>query len=105
MIFRAGGKSNNVGFFPHRMANPHGEFQKMTSHRWAFPCIGACFATRACWVQPRFVQANEKDTQRPNLDKKCVAENISEARLERMTGRPIYIAYSSGQGLKLTWLK
>ena len=44
VICRAGRKSNNVRFFPHRMAKTHGEFQKKTSHRWAFPCIAACFA-------------------------------------------------------------
>ena len=44
VICRAGRKSNNVRFFPHRMAKTHGEFQKMTSHRWAFPCIAACFS-------------------------------------------------------------
>ena len=33
-------------------------------------------AHRACSVEPRFVQPNGKDTQRPNLDKKCVAENF-----------------------------
>ena len=33
-------------------------------------------AHMACSVEPWFVQPNEKDTQRPNLDKKCVAENF-----------------------------
>ena len=32
VICRAGRKSNNVRFFPHRMAKTHREFQKMTSH-------------------------------------------------------------------------
>ena len=45
LICRSGRKSNNVRFYPHRMAKTHGEFQKMTSHRWAYPCIAACFAT------------------------------------------------------------
>ena len=44
VICRASRKSNNVGFFPRRMANLHGGFQKMTSHRSAFPCIATCFA-------------------------------------------------------------
>ena len=35
VICRAGRKSNNVRFYPHRMAKTHGEFQKMSSHRWA----------------------------------------------------------------------
>ena len=33
-------------------------------------------AHRACSVEPWFVQPNEKDAQRPNLDKKCVAQNF-----------------------------
>ena len=45
VICRAGRKSNNVRFFPHRMAKTHGDFQKMTSHKWTFPCIAACLAT------------------------------------------------------------
>ena len=45
VICRASRKLNNIRFFLHRMAKIHGEFQKMTSHRWAFPCIAACFAT------------------------------------------------------------
>ena len=44
VICRAGRESNNVRFFPHRMAKTHGEFQKKTSHRWVFPCIAACFS-------------------------------------------------------------
>ena len=36
VIYRAVRKSNNVRFLPHRIAKTHGEFQKMTSHRWAF---------------------------------------------------------------------
>ena len=46
---------------------------------------------------------NEQDTQRPNVDKKCVAEHFQETiDIERMPGRPIYIAYPSGQRLELT---
>ena len=44
VIFRSGRESNNVRFFPHRMAKTHGEFQKITSHRWVFPCIAAWFS-------------------------------------------------------------
>ena len=44
VICRAGRKSNDVRFFPHRMAKTHGKIQEMTSHRWVFPCIAACFA-------------------------------------------------------------
>ena len=93
--------------FPHHTTNTHGEFQKVTSHRWVFPCIDSCFekcvrinewthnhlrkygkqntifntikewrAHRACLVEPRFIQPKEKNTQRPNLNKKCVAENF-----------------------------
>ena len=131
MICRAGRKSNNVGFFPHRMANPHGESQKMTSHRWAFPFIAACSA--------KFVNANltyhliisKYGKQNPTFKTKMeelielvrsnpglynqtkkihkahnwtsnVCLKISKKLdVKRMTGRPIYVAYPSGQGLKL----
>ena len=33
-------------------------------------------AHRACSVKSQFVQPNEKDTQRQNLDKKCAAEHF-----------------------------
>ena len=59
-------------------------------------------AHRACSVEPRFVQPNKKDTQRANLDKKCFAEICKKLDVERMTSRPIYIAYPGGQGSKLT---
>ena len=59
-------------------------------------------AHRVCSVETLLVQPNEKDTQRPNLDKKCVAEFFKKLYVETMTGRPIYMAYPSGQGSKLT---
>ena len=51
-------------------------------------------AHKACLVEPWFVQPDEKDTQRTYLDKECVAEISKKLDVERITGRPICIAYT-----------
>ena len=122
MICRAGRKSNNVRFFSHHMTNLHGEFQTIAACfakfvrinlTWTYNHLIICKygkqdpifntikdgkAHRACSVESRFVKPNEKDTQRPN-----VWENISKKlHVEVMTCSPVFIAYPSEQGLKIT---
>ena len=49
----------------------------------------------ASLVEPRFVQPYEKNTQSPNLDKKCVTKKLLKVRRRKNDSRSIYIAYPS----------
>ena len=54
------------------------------------------------WTNPGFYNQTKK-IHKDQIWTRNVGQKISmKLDVERMTGRPIYIAYSGGQGLKLT---
>ena len=54
----------------------HNHLRKYGKQNLIFNTIKEWRALRACSGEPRFVQPKEKNKQRPNLSKKCVAENF-----------------------------